>query len=140
MTSLQVSRLGTKHVQLVINRADYQEVINTLKTTLGVELIVSPRLATAHEVMRLISTDDLLEIATLGNSDTRMVEAKIPADSKQGNKTLREIAWPPGTVVVALMHKYQAKVPGPDDKILPGDRIVTIVRQENMRELSELLK
>ena len=135
MTSLQASRLGAEHVQLVINRADYQEVINTIKTTLGVELIVSPRLATANEILRTISPDMIVELASLDKANAKIVEIKIAADSAIAGKKLKDISLPPGTVIIALMHKYAAKVPGPEDSVIGGDRVVAIVRSAEMPAL-----
>ncbi|MEO0511207.1 MAG: Trk system potassium transporter TrkA [Verrucomicrobiota bacterium] len=140
MTSLQASRLGAKHVQLVINRADYQEVISTVKTTLGVELIVSPRLATANEILRAISTEMILELASLERAGAKIVEIKVAPDSAIAGKMLREISLPEGTVIIALLHKYAAKVPGPDDSIIGGDRVVAIVRTENLSALKDAVE
>ena len=140
MTSLQASRLGAEHVQLVINRADYQEVINTIKTTLGVELIVSPRLATANEVLRIINPEMIVELASLKKADAKIVEIKISHDSAIAGKKLKDISLPQGTVIIALMHKYAAKVPGPDDSVIGGDRVVAIVRSDEMNALSKTVE
>lgn len=139
MTSLQASRLGAEHVQLVINRADYQEVISTVQTTLGVELIVSPRLATANEILRAISTETIVELASLDKAKAKIVEIKIAPDSAIAGKPLKDVSLPTGTVIIALLHKYAAKVPGPEDAILGGDRVVAIVRKDELDSLKDIV-
>lgn len=138
MTGLQASKLGAKHVQVVINRVDYEEIVGSLKWLVGVETAVSPRIATAREVLRYISTDAATELAALPDNSGKVLEIRVSGESKAAGKTLREIALPQGTVMVALMHKFDTCVPGPDDKILGGDRVVVISTDESIKALLNL--
>jgi trk system potassium uptake protein len=140
MTCLQASKLGAKHTMLLVNRADYIEVLERLKETLGVELVVSPRIATANEVLRYSSREPYIELAKLANDCGRIVEIKVGPKSPCVGKKLREIQWPGDCVIVAFIHKSETKVPGADDAILAGARIVAIVRKENIRNLVKMLK
>lgn len=138
MTGLQASKLGAKHVQVVINRVDYEEMIGNLKWLVGVETAVSPRITTAREVLRYVSTDAATELATLPDNSGKVLEIRVSGKSHAAGKTLREIALPQGTVMVALMHKFDSRVPGPDDKILGGDRIVIITTDEDAEALIKI--
>ncbi len=139
MTGLQASKLGAPHVQLVINKPDYENVLQNLKNALGVELMVSPRVATANEVLRYLSTEPVVELATLPNRTSKILEIRIAPDNPYSGRNLKEIPLPPGSVVVALLHKFQVKVPGAKDSILGGDRIVVITNDENVDQLRDLL-
>lgn len=140
MTCLQASKLGVKHAMLLINRADYIDVLDRLKETLGLELVVSPRIATANEVLRYTSRSAYIEMARLPNKAGRIIEVKIPPNSAIDGKAVRDIQWPKNCVAVALIQKSVAKVPGADDVIAGGDRLVVIVRQEQLPELLKLFK
>lgn len=140
MTCLQASKLGARHVMLLINRADYIEVLDRLKETLGVELVVSPRLATANEVIRYTSRGPSSVLAQLSDGIGQIVEIKVGEESPCHGKTLKEIRWPGSCVIVALLHKSEAKVPGANDIILAGDHIVAITTKENTGELVRLLQ
>ncbi|WP_309381620.1 Trk system potassium transporter TrkA [Cerasicoccus frondis] len=139
MTCLQARQLGAKHVQLVINKPDYEEILGTLRQTLGVELAVAPRQATVAEIMRYISTEPFTELASLPEGPAKILEIRVSQDSPVINKTIREISFPKGAVIVVLLHKFLAKVPGADDKILSGDRVVVVVREDREKELIKLL-
>jgi trk system potassium uptake protein len=139
MMGLQATKLGAGHVLLVINKIDYEEITSKLKWLIGVELVVSPCIATASEVQRYISTEPFIELFTLPNKMSKIIEIRVGHKSPCASKALREIALPRGCVVVALLHKFTAKVPGGDDKILPDDRVVVITKEENIRELVPLL-
>ncbi len=140
MTCLQASKLGAKHTMLLVNRADYIEVLEGLKSILGVELVVSPRVATANEVVRYTSREPYIELARLANDRGRIVEIKVGPKGSCVGKKLREIEWPGDCVIVSLIHKSETKVPGADDRIHAGARVVAIVRKENARELVKMLK
>ena len=138
VTGLQASRLGAKHVQLVINRSDYEAVLDDLKEKLGVELLVSPRVATVTEVERFLTPDAVVDLARL-EGDLRLLEFRVARDSPAAGRLVREVPWPKGTLVVALLHKFEAQVPGPDDRVLAGDRVVTISAEGRRRDLLQLL-
>lgn len=137
MTCLQARKLGAQHVQLVINKPDYEDVLDDLRETLGVELAVAPRTATVDEVMRYISREASQELMELPAGAGKIMEFRIAADSPIANKAIRDM--PAGAVVVVLMHKFQAKLPAADDVILAGDRLVVIVREDRIKAITDLL-
>lgn len=139
MTCLQASKLGAKHIQLLLNKSDYQDVLENLKHTLGMELVVSPRLATANEVLRYLSKEPCIELASLPSVPAKILELRISRQSPSLDTRIRDLRLPSGSVIVALLHKYQAKVPGADDVLLAGDRVVAVVREDQVKELLKVL-
>jgi trk system potassium uptake protein TrkA len=139
MTSIQAAQLGAKHVQTVINKSDYEEILFNLKSALDIETLVAPRVVTANEVLRYLSKEPFIELFKFPNQKARILEIQVSSGSPCAGKTLREIGWPKHAVLVALLHKFQVKVPGADDRILAGDRVVVITREENTRDLLKLL-
>ena len=139
MTSIQAAKLGAKHVQTVINKTDYEEILLNLRSALEIETLVSPRLVTANEVLRYMSNEPYVELFSFPRQAARILEIQVSMDSPCAGKVLKEIAWPKHSVIVALLHKFQVKVPGADDKILAGDRVVVITRDNNTKDLVKLL-
>jgi trk system potassium uptake protein len=140
MTCLQASKLGTKHTLLLINRPDYIDVLERLKETLGLEMVVSPRLATANEVMRYTSRAPYVELARLQHRGGHMIELKVKSGSAADGKMLKEIPWPQNCVVVALIRRSDATVPGAGDIMMGDDRLVVIIKQERIPELLKLIQ
>lgn len=140
LTAAQARKLGCKHVQTVINKSDYEDILYNMQGALGIETIVSPRKVTAEEVLRYISTEPYIELFRFPEHDSRILEIKVSEGSVAAGKMLREIRWPAHSVVVALDHRFQIRVPGGEDTILAGDRIVVITREANIRELLKLLR
>lgn len=50
MTCLQAKKLGVAHVELVINKPDYEQVLQNISGFLNFESIVSPRRVTVSEI------------------------------------------------------------------------------------------
>jgi trk system potassium uptake protein TrkA len=139
MTSIQAAKLGAKHVQTVINKSDYEEILFNLRSALDIETLVAPRVVTANEVLRYLSKEPFIELFKFPNQKARILEIQVASGSPCAGKTLREIGWPKHAVLVALLHKFQVKVPGADDRILAGDRVVVITREQNTKDLLKLL-
>jgi trk system potassium uptake protein TrkA len=139
LTCIQASKLGAKHVQLVINKGDYDELLGMLKTTLAIEVVVSPRRATADFMLRTLSTQTVSPLAKLPNQSIRILEVRISHASPCVGRSVKDLQFPRGSLLVALQHKFKAKVPAADDVILAGDRIVVIVSEDQEKALLERL-
>ncbi len=139
VTGLQAAKLGSQHVQAVINKSDYDEVLDSLKLALGVELIVSPRIVTANEIQRIISTERYHRLGELPSDGGIIIEAIINHDSEIAGKTVAESQLSKYGQIVAIQHKYESKMPAPNDKLLGGDRLVFITLEDRLKDLIKLL-
>ena len=139
LTCIQAAKLGAKHVQLVINKGDYDELLGMLKTTLAIEFVVSPRRATANFMRRILSTETVVRLAELPDQQVRILEVRISHSSPSVGRTVKDIQLPRGSLLVALQHKFKAKVPAAEDRILAGDRIVVLVNEAQEKALLERL-
>ena len=135
LTCLQAVKLGADHVQLVINKGDYDQLLGILKTMLGIEVVVSPRQATAEFMLRNLSSDSMTKLAEVPGGGGQIVEVKIKHSSPCVGKMLKDIYLPSGALFVALLHKFKAKVPAADDVILAGDRVVLIVSEDQKKDV-----
>lgn len=139
MTCVQASKLGARHVQLVINKGDYEEILETLKSTLQIEVVVSPRGVMAETMRRMLSEAPVTELARLPAGKGRILEVNVGHKSPCVGRLIKDIELPPGCLFVALMHKFQGKVPSADDKILAGDRLAVIAQDEHEKDLLKRL-
>jgi trk system potassium uptake protein TrkA len=139
MTCLQASKLGAKHVQLVINKADYEGMLEAMRDILNIETVVSPRRASAAHMERLVLADKVSELAALAEGKIRILELRVDEKSPCVNQTIRALHLPKGGLLAALLHKYEVKVPAADDVILSGDRLVVIVQETQEKALLKTL-
>ncbi|MFP4069448.1 MAG: Trk system potassium transporter TrkA [Verrucomicrobiota bacterium] len=139
LTCIQASKLGAEHVQLVINKGDYDELLEMLRSYLNIEMVVSPRSATADFVARTLSSEKVTNLAEMPDGDDRILEVRIDHASPVVGRKVRDIQLPRGSLFVALLHKFKAKVPAADDTILAGDRLVVICGEDQQKALFDKL-
>ncbi|MEM0896738.1 MAG: Trk system potassium transporter TrkA [Verrucomicrobiota bacterium] len=125
MTCLQASNLGTKHCLTLIHRVDYADAISQAGSQLGVLAAVSPREATRRELMRFITSEKCHTMKRLAAG--QIIETTVPKGSKVAGNKISEIGWPPGSVLVAVMHGIHAKVPAAEDTLAEGDTVYAMV-------------
>lgn len=140
MTCLQAFKLGAQHTMLAINRADYIEVLDKLSFSLGLELAVSPRVATANEILRYIGKKAFIELEEGNKATNCIIEIGIGSKSKVAGKKIREVDWPEGCVIVGHENNYNPKMPTGEDMLQSGDSIIAIIRKPNIKELLKLTK
>ena len=139
MTCLQASKLGAKHVQLVINKPDYEPILQELKGALGLESVVSPRLATANELLHMISREPAVEVGRFAGTPSKLLEIKVSSRSPSVGKEIRELLRPANTIFVAIIHRFDARVPSASDRIMAGDRIIVLTTHEAEEAVVRLL-
>ncbi len=140
MTCLQALKLGAQHTMLAINRADYIEVLDKLSFSLGLELAVSPRIATANEVLRYIGKKSFIELEEGDKCSTCIIELDIGPKSSVSGKRIRDVNWPSGCVIVGQESNFTPRMPTGDDVLQAGDSIIAIIGKKNLKELLKLTK
>lgn len=135
MACLQAKKIGVEHTLLVISKPDYESILIDLKERLGIDEIVSPRAATGNEVLRLITDAPYTQLAEIPDSEGVILECAIPFNSVHQEVKLKDLHLPKGTLFVALMREFEVMVPGAEDFIKSGDRVVFITDQSLIEEV-----
>ena len=138
MTCLQAKQLGAKNVILLINKPDYEGILDHIGNSIGIEKFVSPRIASRNDMLRHISDESFVYLSTLPNKIGRILEVRIDSDSQAVGKTVRELDLK-GIPIVALLHKFSVKVPLPEDRILAGDRLIVIAPEDKIKSALKVL-
>ncbi len=137
MTCLQAGKLGSRHLQLVVNKPDYEDILERMQGVLGIQHSVTPHIATGEEILRYLQSSECEELLQLPNDIGSVVEVRISMGNPLAGKTLREISLPRGCIIVALQHLFQARVPGAEDRILAEDRVLALVSKQQMQAFRE---
>ncbi|MFI3290320.1 MAG: Trk system potassium transporter TrkA [Opitutales bacterium] len=140
VTSLQAKKLGVEHVCLLINKPDYEELLGNMSSFLSIELSVSPRKATANEILKIVSLQKAVRIASLQDGQIEILETIVASGSKVENKEVMQASLPKGCMLVALVNKDTAIVPTAHSLIKAGDSVILIVSKEKINEAIELFR
>lgn len=138
MTCLQAKDLGVKHCVTLIHRADYADAITRAGSKLGIVGAVSPRVATAKDLMRFV-TDETFNTLVRLQGGIDVIEFTVPEGGALSGKRVVDIGWPKGSGLVSLTHGSQALVPTGNDTLQAGDLVVAMVAGPSLAEFRNLI-
>ena len=137
MTCLQAHNLGAENCLTLIHRADYAKAISASGRHFGVVAAVSPREASRKEISRYVTTERYHMVRRLG--DGMVIQTHVSSGSRAQGKTVSEIKWPKGCVLVGLLKGLQAIVPGPNDVLEAGDQLFAVVANKAEKKFIKLV-
>lgn len=93
----------------------------------GVDVAVStPRLMAAL-VEEAVTVGDLVPLFGFATGRSSLVEMTLPADSPSLDKPLRELSWPDGAVLVAVVRNGDGQAPSPELRLQAGDEALFVI-------------
>jgi trk system potassium uptake protein TrkA len=137
MACLRARRVGAKTVHMVLNNPDYEPMMDQIGKAFAIDDLISPKLRIYEDTMRFLFPEDVSILGQLGGV-AEVLELYIHPGSPCEGKLLRDISFPPKTVILVLNHRFRSKVPSAEDILLGGDSMVVVVQTENKGALLKL--
>ncbi len=105
----------------------------------GVDVAVStPRLMTAL-VEEAVEVGDLVRLFSFRATGAELVEFTLPPDSVVVGQALRDITWPPDTVLTCILRDHTPIAPSLDDTLEGGDELLLVTVAEAHEPLAAML-
>ena len=135
LAAARAKSMGAKIAIAVLQRPTYLHLL----AHVGIDRAFSPRDAAVTEIQRLLQTGDVRKLATLAHDIADVIELHVPGTAtKVIGRPLRDLRFPPKTIVAAIQRGNEAHVPSADDTIDAGDTIVVIGPQDNHKDLKRM--
>ncbi len=125
---------GVRQVVAAVQKPNYLYLLDPI----GIDYAVSPRLAVAKELERLISTGPLRRAATLAEGSIDVYEVRVGKACAIAGRPLREVQLAPDMVIAAIQHADKTFVPGAQDRVESGDRLLVVGTRGMERTLRTL--
>jgi len=132
--ALQVRHLGVRRTMAVLQRSTYHELIEGL----GIDRVFSPRLVASQEIQHIAQRQAIHELLQLDENGTSIFEIEVGQKAAAIGKTLRELSLPAGCMFIAIQRADEVHVPGPMDRLEPGDAAVAIAHKDSAKKLKAL--
>ena len=119
-------QLGAKRVMALVNKPAYVEHLQHQ----DINVIVSPRVATIGSVLAHIRRGDVVAVHSLRRGKAEAIEAIAHGDassSKVIGRGVRDIPFPTGTGVGAIVRKEEVIIPNVDTIIEPEDHVIVFM-------------
>jgi len=107
---------------------------------LDIDAYINPRATTVSSILRHIRHGKVRAIYSLGDSEAEMIEAQVLSTSPLAGRLIRDIEFPEGVLVGALMKGDKVVKPTGDTRIEAGDIIALFAMAKDVREVERLLQ
>ena len=134
LSAVLAKSLGARKVISMLHKRQYMP----LSSRLDIDAAVSPRLSAANTILRYVHTANVSAVAALRGIDAEAVEMVIGPRARALGKPFREMKFPKGGLVGAIVRDGKLITPRGDDAVQTGDHVVLFAEPSTMRDLEKL--
>ncbi|MFB6137467.1 MAG: Trk system potassium transporter TrkA [Halobacteriaceae archaeon] len=130
LAALLAKRLGAERAVAVVDAAEYVPLFETV----GVDVAVNPREATAEEITLFTREHRAENVAMIESDRAEVLEVEVDDESVLRDRPIRESVrdLPSGTVLGAITRDGEMVVPRGDTVVKRGDHVVVFVDAESI--------
>lgn len=107
---------------------------------LDIDAYINPRATTVSSILRHIRHGKVRGVYSIGDSEAEVIEAQVMSTSPLAGKLIREVEFPEGVLVGALMKGDKVVKPTGDTRIEANDVIALFAMAKDVREVERLLQ
>jgi trk system potassium uptake protein TrkA len=133
--ALVAKQLGARKVISLIRRIDYIPLV----ARVGIDGVINPRHAAISRILHFIRKGKILSATPLRDERAEVFEFVALETSEITERPFKEIPFPRGTIVGAIVRGERIIIPDGDSVILPGDRVVIFTPRSAIHQLEKLL-
>jgi trk system potassium uptake protein TrkA len=135
MISLLAKKMGVRRVMTLVNKVGYSPLVHSI----GVDIVISPRLAAVNKIIKFIRRGKILSISALPGENAEFFEAVAMETSDIVGRPLRDLQFPRDAIVGALVRGEEVIIPSGSTVIQPGDRVMIFALTSAVKEVEKIL-
>jgi len=133
--ALLAKQMGAKKVFSLINRIDYNPIVSRV----GIDGVINPRHAAISRILHFIRKGKIISVAPLRDEKAEAFEFIALETSEITTRPLKDIRFPKGTIVGAIVRGDDILIPDGNTAIAPGDRVIVFSPRDRIPDLQKLL-
>ena len=106
-----------------------------LKDVVGIDAVVSSRIAAANAILQFVRRDRILSVATFKDTDAEAMELVVSPTSPTVGRTLAQIGSHPGAVVCGGIGDGSVAIPSGETTIHAESRLVVLACRERIDDV-----
>lgn len=135
MISLLAKKMGVRRVITLVNKVGYSPLVHSI----GIDVVVSPRLAAVNKIMQFLRRGKILSISSLPEENAEAFEAVALETSDIVGRPLREMEFHKDAIVGAIVRDGGVIIPNGSTVIQPGDRVMIFALSSAIKEVEKAL-
>jgi trk system potassium uptake protein TrkA len=134
MAGVEAREIGAQKIMALVARPDYANVVGKL----GIDRAVSEREVMAKQVLGFLNTGPVISRTTLPGGNIAVLEVEVLQGARAAEHVLAKLHLPAQSLITAVMREDYVRVPGADDRLVPGDIVVMLVDEASVDKALEL--
>ena len=115
-------------------------VFDRIADAVSVDALINPRATTVSSILRHVRRGKVRAVYSVGGGDAEVIEAQVMATSPIAGKQLRDIGFPKGSSVGAVMTRDGLKLPRGELTISVGDTLVVFAVRNSVSQVEQLFR
>jgi len=111
-----------------------------LMKPMGIDAYINPRATTVSSILRHIRHGRVRGVYSIGNAEAEVIEAQVMSTSPIAGQKIREVDFPEGVLVGAMMQNGKVIRPNGATRINEGDVIAMFAMAADVPEVERLLQ
>lgn len=133
LSALLAKRLGAKTVMALIDRQGY----STLVSTIGIDVPLSPRLTAVSSILQFVRKGNVRSVVAFQEDEAEAMEVEAMETSSIVGAPLKDIKFPKGAIIGAVVRGGHTFIPRGTDVIEPGDRVVIFALKKAIKQVEK---
>ena len=114
--------------------------LTTLMAPLGIDAFINPRATTVSSILRHIRHGSVRKVYSVGDAEAEVIEAQVMGTSPLSGELIRDIDWPEGAMVGAVIKRGEIVVPKGDTRIEEGDVLIVFSLSSDVAVIEKLFQ
>lgn len=106
----------------------------------SVDALINPRATTVSSILRHVRRGKVRAVYSVGGGDAEVIEAQVMATSPIAGKQIRDIGFPKGSAVGAVMKRDGLKLPHGELVVSVGDTLVVFAVRGSVSQVEQLFR
>ena len=109
-------------------------------TPLGIDAYINPRATTVSSILRHIRHGRVRQVYSIGDAEAEVIETQVLSTSPMAGQRLRDIDFPEGVLVGAVMKGEEVVRPVGSTRIDEGDVVAIFAMADDVPEVERLMQ
>ena len=133
--ALLAKRLGAKKSIALINRVEYMPLVSTV----GIDGVINPRHAAVSKILNYIRKGKIVSATPLHDERVEAYEVIALETADITDRPIKDIKFPPGTIVGAIIRNDDIIIPDGETVIRPDDHAIIFTLRSTVPKLEKML-
>ncbi len=133
--ALMAKRLGARTTITLTSQPEYVEIFEPLP---HIDAVVSPIFLCVGSILKLVRSGRVHSLSMIAGRRGEAIEVEVMEDAPIAGKTVKEIDFPAGMVLAAILDSDGASLPDGNTSIEVGQRVISVVMKDTVTEAMKL--